>query len=218
MVAHLGYAEFLRSRDGQGGLDPEARYREALSLDRSNPFANAMLAHWLLWTGGSVAEAEQLFRVALATQREHAYVRDLQLAALGNRESDKTDVAFLRALRDMVQGGETIGEHARSAASAIYYFHSHGGEIEEILHAMPPQGHLALVRELAAGEKDEDRRTRYDYFAALLEETAGDSSSARTHLSTLGAHLPAESVYRQGLDIALRRLGNPSGPKTRREK
>jgi hypothetical protein len=214
VVAHLGYAEFLRSRDGQGGLDPEARYREALSLDRSNPFANAMLAHWRLWTGGSVAEAEELFKVALAAQRERAYVRQLQLAAFGNRESGETDVAFLRTLRDMVQGGEKIGEQARSAASAIYYFHSRGSEIEEILHAMPPAEQLALVRELGAKEGDEDKRTRYDYFAALLEEAAGDSFSARTHLVALRAHLPAGHSYRKGIDIALRRLGTHVGAET----
>jgi len=47
VLAHLGWATFLRYRDTQTG-DPEPTYRRALQVDAKNPYANAMLAHWLL--------------------------------------------------------------------------------------------------------------------------------------------------------------------------
>ena len=33
LLAHLGWADFLRWRDGQRGLEPAARYRQAMAVD-----------------------------------------------------------------------------------------------------------------------------------------------------------------------------------------
>jgi len=48
VLAHLGWATFLKSRDS-GTRDPAAQYNQALAIDRTNVYANAMLAHWLMW-------------------------------------------------------------------------------------------------------------------------------------------------------------------------
>src|SRR5262245_27001799 len=59
--AHLGWADFLRSREGAGGVDPEASYRKALAEDPNNPYAKAMLGHWKLWRGGKLDDARRDF-------------------------------------------------------------------------------------------------------------------------------------------------------------
>jgi hypothetical protein len=82
LLAHLGGADFLRWRDGQKGLDPAARYRQAMAVDSQNVYAHAMLAHWILWNRRPLEEANRHFAAALRTGRERGYVRRLQLAAL----------------------------------------------------------------------------------------------------------------------------------------
>jgi hypothetical protein len=207
LVAHLGYADFLRTRDGHGDLDPAARYQEAIGIDPRNPFAIAMLAHWRLWNGGSVAESEKLFDQALAAKREVAYVRQLQLSAFMNRNGDDGDFAFLRALNEMRVSGEPIDERSLAEADSIYYFHvSRPDDLDAILHAMPQQEHLALVQFLAEKESVDYKRLRYAYYAALLEEATGDKAAARAHLIALQKELPKDVDYRDGVDAALHRL------------
>jgi hypothetical protein len=179
LIAHLGYADFLRTRDGDGHLDPATRYDEAIGIDSDNPFALAMLGHWRLWNGGSVADSAKLFEQALATKREGAFVRRMQLSAFGNRREDDADFAFLRALNEMRVSGEPIDDASMSHADGIYYFHGDPSGTDALLHAMPPSDHLALVRFLAQNENAVDKKRRYDHFAALLEQASGDRPLAR---------------------------------------
>jgi hypothetical protein len=107
LLAHLGWATFLRSRDGVPG-DPAARYREALAIDPGNVYANAMLGHWLMWTGSNVESAREPFAAALAAAGDkRLFVRRLQLAALNNRGS-AADAEMLRVADDMRQRGEPL--------------------------------------------------------------------------------------------------------------
>lgn len=211
LVAHLGYADFLRSRDGQDGLHPEARYQEALRIDPTNPFANAMLGHWRRWNGGSVPESEKLFAVALQSKREGAFVRRFQLAAFATRHNDDADFAFLRTVDEMRKRSEFIDdmELVQSQADRIYYFNGENAEhLDRVLHAMPTSEHLELVHWLLAAEEDDSKRIHYEYFAALLEEESGQTKAARDHLIGLRSRLPEGSPYRAGIKSALHRLGS----------
>jgi hypothetical protein len=103
ILAHLGWAAFLRVRDGASG-DPEARYKEALAIDPANPFANAMLGHWLMWNGATIDAARDRFNTALkSTGAPHAFARRLQVAALDNRQADDE---LLRVASEMRKGDE----------------------------------------------------------------------------------------------------------------
>jgi hypothetical protein len=206
LIAHLGYADFLRTRDGHSGLDPAARYEEAMGVDANNPFALAMLGHWRMWHGGSVADSERLFEQALATRREVAFIRQWQLSAFRNRNNDDADFAFLRALNDMRINGEPIGERTLSAAAFVYYSHRHPSSGDALLHAMPPQDHLALVQFFINNESADDKRQRYEYYAALLEEATGDRAAARTRLIALLQELSKDVTYRDDVESTLRRL------------
>jgi hypothetical protein len=84
LLAHVGWSYFLRNRGGQFGIDPAGAYAEAVKKDPNNPYAQAMWGHWILWNRGPLADAEQHFSSALASNRQRAFVRQLQLAALMN--------------------------------------------------------------------------------------------------------------------------------------
>ena len=48
LLAHMGWADYLRIREGAIGLDPQARYAKALALDSSNVFAHTMWGHHVM--------------------------------------------------------------------------------------------------------------------------------------------------------------------------
>jgi hypothetical protein len=60
----------------------------ALAEDPTNVIAHAMLGHWLLWSGDSVAVARQHFSAALSTVRNRRFARALELSAFENKQSD----------------------------------------------------------------------------------------------------------------------------------
>jgi hypothetical protein len=123
LLAHLGWATFLRTRDGESG-DPAARYDEALALDPGNVYANAMLGHWLLWRGGEIADARERFATAVrGPASTRPFVRRLQLAALMNR-GESADGELLRVATDMRRGGEAGTAIPPNVANYIYWIYT----------------------------------------------------------------------------------------------
>jgi hypothetical protein len=108
LLAHLGWATFLRLRDGHDA-DPALRYQEALAIDSDNVFANAMLGHWLLWRSAAQMDAaREHFDAALAGAGDRrAFVRQLQLAALRNR-NEAGDAELLRVANEMRMRNERL--------------------------------------------------------------------------------------------------------------
>ena len=80
LQAHLGWADFLRGRDGIA-TDPAALYRNALADDAGNVYAHTMWAHWLVWQGGKLeGEVRQHLEAAARSPREHPWLRRMQFA------------------------------------------------------------------------------------------------------------------------------------------
>lgn len=148
LVAHLGWADFLRSRDGKPALDAERRYREALAVDAANPYAHAYLGHWMLWRREGTEQAERHFSAALASGRARPLVRTLQLAALRNLGSEG-DAAFLAAVSDMHRHGEPIDARTRQDVRSIYYFscgtRRDAGRLARLRAAVPAAEQLAML-------------------------------------------------------------------------
>ena len=55
LLAHMGWGDFLRLRQGGGGLDPTQHYDRALEIDPKNVFAHTMWGFEILRKGGSIA-------------------------------------------------------------------------------------------------------------------------------------------------------------------
>ena len=119
VLAHLGWATFLKQRETGTG-DPEPLYKQALAIDSHNVYANAMLAHWVLWQGKPLSAAGPYFDAAIATGRDRSMVRTLQLAALRNRNNDEADDEFVRVVNSMRQQNEALDD--RSARNAYVVF------------------------------------------------------------------------------------------------
>jgi tetratricopeptide (TPR) repeat protein len=115
LLAHIGWAYFLRSRDGSSNIDPRRSYEAALEIDPANPYAHAFLGHLIAGRGGELQEAQQHFASALAANRERPFVRSMQLAALRNRGAGG-DAPFVMIVAEMLESDETIESEVRRYA------------------------------------------------------------------------------------------------------
>lgn len=180
LLAHLGWAYFLKSRDVGTDVDPARSYLQALAIDPDNPYANAFWGHWIVWQRGSIEQANRHFAAALASGREHDFVRRLQLAALRNYTAPEFEMALLRAIDDMRRNGEVIDEGTRRHLFGVYLaaFNS-DAYLRQMLSALPPQQHIETIRALYFDEGfDESQAPQRDAMIALFQEHAGDREGA----------------------------------------
>jgi hypothetical protein len=214
LLAHLGWASFLRSRDGKPSADPEQYYRDAFAVDTGNPYAHAYLGHWLLWTHRPLKDGKTEFQAALASGRARDYVRMLELAAMKNRgaEGDPERVAIVN---DMRKNNEAINADTRSELYGIYTqacgYREDSAAMRALVAAAPPTEQAATVHALLVDAPDSDpgRRATSEACLAALFEAAGDRNAA---IATWRAVIKdAPSGDPNGLikraEAAIRRLG-----------
>jgi hypothetical protein len=221
LLAHQGWATFLRRRDGDRRIDPEEMYRKAIAVDRTNPFANAMLGHWLLWERGDARDLERarpLFRVAADAGRATEFVRNLQLSALKNHHTPASTLEAIRVLDEMRRRGEPLASRDASDVWATYYFAlGDNGDVDtaDIVAVLPPTEHLLTLQWAFDGftQGDTARRRQFRYYIARLQAAAGRTKEAREGLRALKAEFgPTSSgTLPDAVDKALKALG-PGGP------
>lgn len=211
--AHLGWADFLRTRDGVGGLDPEISYRKALAEDPDNSYANAMLGHLTLWRGGKLEDARRYFARALSRDRTREYVRGLQFAALMNSHAEEAEEETIRVANEMRKGSEKLDPlraGIRDRIFSIYYRRMRTpGPKAEFLSVVPPAEHLATFQWLFAdADFDESKSLQREYWLAALEEAAGERARALERWRSLRSKLPRDGSWTMtpAVDAAIKRL------------
>jgi hypothetical protein len=218
LLAHLGWADFLRWRDGRRELDPSERYRQALAVDSPNVYAHAMMAHWTLWNGGNLDDADRHFASALQSGRERPYVRQLQLAALANRRDDTADLDMLRVANDMRMNDESMRPEDRARIWDVYYSHflasPTSASTGRLVTAVPPADQLATYRWLF--EKSGYAASKgllYEYVLARLQDAAGQDREALATYRSVRSNEALRNVngrIRAAVDSAIARLArNP---------
>ena len=211
LQAHSGWAAFLMWRDGNRQLDPAEWYRDALTTDPANPYANAMLAHWMLFRGDDVDGAGRLFEAALRSGRAKEAVRSLQWSAFGDTRTPETSRELVRLADAMRREAERLTARQAQLAWAPYYFAlSRSREVDRqaMLDALPPDEHIKTLAwafdDYAAG--DESRRRTVRYYVALLHERAGRSAEAREQLGALAKELARQpGLLQSAVQASLRR-------------
>jgi tetratricopeptide (TPR) repeat protein len=215
LLAHQGWATFLLWRDGDRRLNPGETYREAVSIDPGNPFANAMLAHWRLFQDhDDVATAVKLFDTAVRSGRALDAVRTLQWAAYGNASNPAADAERVRLADAMRRAGERVNMRQAQALWGPYYFAtpvSRERERDALLDAVAPDDHISTLHwafdEYAA--KEEFRLRTIRYYTALLEVKAGRTKEAMTDLQALNKEMAqdgASGSLRQAVAATLKQL------------
>ena len=212
LLAHSGWAAFLMWRDGNRAANPEEWYREALMVDAGNPYANAMLAHWVLFQRDDLTGAVTLFDTALKAGRAVDAIRPLQWGAYNNAGSAAT-AERVRLADAMRRTGERLSAEQASALWAPYYFAFRNGQDKDrqmLLEALPPGDHISTLgwafQDYASG--DEFRRQTIRYYTSLLNARAGRTDEAVADLRALDKELSKEagSILREPVQTALKQL------------
>jgi hypothetical protein len=212
LQAHLGWATFLRHREGGPGT-PEPLYQKALQFDPQN--AHAMLGHWILWTTRDLQKARTHFEAATASGRAESYVRRLQFAALTNVRMPEADIEMIRVANESRKKNQTLDPDDKTRIWDLYASSLRdGGDVltERARHAMPQEEHLSTFRWLFEGESfSEDRRLIRDYWLGILQAASGQRAEALQTLSALSEKLQGRpGLLQNRTEAAIARLsGRP---------
>jgi hypothetical protein len=215
LLAHLGWATFLQSRETATG-NPEPFYRQALEADTANPYAHAMLGHWRIWKQHErgLAEARRHFSGALAAERDRAAVRRLQFAALMNLQTDEAQAEFARALNDARKHRDTLDERTWGRGYSVYYLGFRPGELQNLLRAaMPSAEHVETLRMLISQREDAAQKRLLECWVGRIEESAGrrDAALAAYRRAEAGLDRHAAGPVPDEIRAALVRLVNSAG-------
>lgn len=207
LLAHLGWARFLKSRDGITTVDPSVDYASALAADPHNAYAHAFWGHWILWQHGDLSVAMRHFADALTDSRAdggamRAWVRSMQVAALRNQHGLPTDAALLALVNTMRVQREPIDSGTRDSVKEIYYGFGRDRErTSALLKAVPSDEQAATLAQLAfadpsmravlaqlfeaAGQRDQALRAWRALRADpdIDSETAAQADAAISHLA-----------------------------------
>lgn len=194
LLAHAGWEAYLVDLvDGNGPLKTVEYYRRAVDVDPRNVYAHAMWGFEILRrTRGvdeAIAEARQHFAAAVATGRERAYVRDIEIAALlrtyeQNWASDPArEGEAIRVANEMRLAGDARPLDLRRRLWTVYHFEVVTADrLEPFSRALPPAEHLATFLWLyPESELQPDRSPslfQYLHVLAQLQERAGERASA----------------------------------------
>jgi hypothetical protein len=182
--AHLGWANFLRWKQGEKALSVEDNYAAASAQDAMNPFAHAMWGHWLAVQGRSVAEMNRHFALALKSGRERQFVQDFRVSALIWAETPESAAELLRVSDEMRRAGESLDYTMRRAICNQVYWQFGRKDEAKLLSLLPPGDHLVTFRWLVEGRKGDDDAV-LAYFRARLMEATGDVEAAATQYRAL---------------------------------
>ncbi|MBS0446729.1 MAG: toll/interleukin-1 receptor domain-containing protein [Proteobacteria bacterium] len=197
--AHVGWGEYLRSREGSGHADPVAYWQRAVVDDPGNVYAEAMWGHQLV--PGHLAEARAHFDRAIASGRERAWVRDMQFgASLGT--GDEAAAYAITVADAMRRDGEPVAPGQRDRLWSYAYARLVDPDARAaLLAALPAAQALATYEWLYAGGEVEPAKTPTGVFVhAALQAHAGQTDAARAAFeglmrrrSELGWHILDET-------------------------
>jgi hypothetical protein len=210
LLAHIGYAYFLKDRNGEeGALQPVTFYREAVAADPNNPYANAFWGHLILFNHGSFAEAKQHFADALASNREHEVVRHFELAGFANEQSDEAEAAWLQVVNEMHKAGEPVSAHdAQELASRYYLASSNENERKALYAAVPPAEQAELARWLLQSGSVKSNELPVKVMLAYSLEAAGSKAEALAAWQDVETTVQGDAtIYNTVTREAIKRLG-----------
>ena len=174
LLAHLGWAEFLRWRDGNRMFQPGQYYQQALELDPTNAYAHTMLGHWLLWQDSQLEQANAHFAQALtaATDSVRPDVRRLQLAALFNSRTPEGEAEALKMAHEMQTQNEPMTSSMKNMILSLYYQSLRTPKaFERLLSILAPAEHLTMVQRLTAEfEPESNQYKRAQRLITRLQE------------------------------------------------
>jgi tetratricopeptide (TPR) repeat protein len=214
ILAHLGWTHWLNEHIAykEFGQAAEQGMRQALGIDPTNVYANAMLGNWLLQKNQDFSDAIQHFDAAVKTGKQRPFVRELQLGGLLSSDDPGARAELTKAANQMRLNQEPLTDFYRTRLLRNYNPTSgfRNGELEQTLSAVPPGDSWATFLWLDDKPGDNDDLTR-GIVRACLAGIEGKREEALTQFKALRSELKRKKYsgsVAEEVDFFIQRLGN----------
>jgi hypothetical protein len=183
ILAHIGWAHWLNWHIAQREYGPAARenLQSALTIDASNPYANAMLGNLLLQTGGSFHEALDHFAAAVHSAKVRHLVRRMQIGGFVGDQVPGARAELMKAVNDMRKLSEPLdpAQSSRILSFACNPAMNSQAELAETLTAVPSDEAWATYQWLAhAQSSGNPSSSEQDFIYAEIFELSGKNTEA----------------------------------------
>ena len=177
--AHIGWANFLRYRDGISGSRIAEEFDAAINEDPDNMYGHVMRAFWMLWNGGPIDDARADLETALRSDVDPAYTDEMVLAALTNITTDEFMVASIEFASKIRKAGRNIEDHYKGLFLWYYSLALRDkGLLEKISNAIPLSERVATLEWLRQANINEYEKRTATYFMAYYLEIDGKTDNA----------------------------------------
>ncbi len=220
-LSHIGWANFLRSRDGTTGLGITKYYDRALKLDPDNPYAHIMLAHWLLWDGRAQSQDIELDKVkshfasALQSTDDYEYFNSMKFSALSNAShNSKVRIELIKFSDEIRRQGGNLDRYDRSRvfneltkviAPKEILDQSTLAAFNQLLETISPATLLELSNWLDSENKYKGTPNKI-MINARLEDLAGSREKALSLYQLLTKKVSAPTSFKAYSEQAIERL------------
>jgi tetratricopeptide (TPR) repeat protein len=195
--AHIGWARFLRSRDGVTGLRISEAFAEALQIDPGNMYGHVMKGFFILWQGGRPQDARADFDAALESPVDPPFRDRMILAALFNSDGDEYRFAAIEYANRIRKGVRTIDPESQRRLLWCYEMGLNDIEyLTRLSRVIPLDEHIAMLDWLLTDLADPQRRGNDNVLRAWFMEQAGQKSEALALYQQLVATTPPQSASR----------------------
>ncbi len=197
-IAHLGWAMYLKYRDGRASPgEVRAYYDWALSEDPQNAYAHAMLGFWILFQRGPLLDAKSHFKIALSSVDITARpeIRDLQLSALLNSGGRAGEAETLRVADEMRRAGDAISMRNKDRILQIYEMNWEAERWKTLSPALAAEAHLQLLLFLFVEHDPSEKRPKHGLIEAHLYRALGKPAKALAIYQSIQQFLIANNAY-----------------------
>jgi tetratricopeptide (TPR) repeat protein len=216
ILAHIGWVHWLNWHIAEREFGPAAKqsFRQALEIDPSNVYANAMLGNWLLQNNGSMQDAFSHFAAAVQSGKERSWVRAMQLGGLIYNDAPQARIELVKVVNDMRKNSANLDEDDKGRILSFNYslYPSDSADLSAALSAVPPDDSWATYQWLDDVEKTEAsdiemQQLRRDYIHANILELAGKKPEALAQYKLLREKLKNSNlILIDSVDNAIKRL------------
>ena len=219
VIAHMGWANFLRTIDGDSSYEIDEYFKRSIERDPNNTYAHLFWGYWILdrrnrikYEGDRLGIAKGHFAAALKTNRERQFVAGECLYALSRSYIKGANVEAIKMAHDLRESNEQIESSNRAGGLELFgdvykTQFKEGDFLDQLFKQLLPKDVLATYLWLSKDFDFVDKRPfgmgseNHGFVIALLTEATGDLQSALDEYKVVRSKLS----YGSSLKIPLRK-------------
>jgi hypothetical protein len=211
LQAHIGWANFLRSRDGLPAVDIAEEFDAAIASDPANLYGHVMRGFWILWQAQSIDAARADFDIAMRSTTDPAFSDRTIMAGLTNIQSDEFMAGAIEYANTIRRTGRDLDDHTKRLLIWYYSNCLHDNQLlARIAKTLPASEQTPLLDWLKKAAASPGDKRVASYFAAFFAARDGQKSDAIQRYTNLVGTTPdnersGNEIYRMSQD-ALKQL------------